>query len=800
MKFNFRKIASVLASTVMLSSTVALAAAAALPAPFISNGHADVAVVYGTNPLAASTDMVAATNIQNFLSNKLTAMSGGTSMPSSGSVSTVTGGDFIELNKDNVKTEMGTYLNSVYQSLDSNKLPVVLADGTYNDNNGGTHDYKQKVVFGAPKLGFYVSNNDSVSPDSVPVFGFQSAGSSAGISSGDNILNYTLQFTDSPTYSNDVLGNTDISILGKSYYILSANASGDNQITLLDSANDIVLNSGDTKTVTIGGKSYDVSISAITGTQARLNINGVTTKTLVAGQTQKLSDGTYVGIKDVLSSSYQGGTQQVEFSLGTGELIISDGTAVKLNDQTINDVIAHIGLTGSRLNSITFEWVPSDDTDLSPGNNLLMPGLQAIQLSMPAFVTPDNETLSVQNSGSNFIELSNVNIDQGVVGSIPILYTPDKTLWAGLGKDSTHVLATMNGTNPTIIANTTVHTEFVATYASGSTFDSHVFTIDSIDQSNNDTTFTDQATGKNIVISNGDTQSINDVNLGVTVIDPKTASVHITGAGNGAYADRIVTAGGLTMMLPVWGNDLAHGQVNASQATWDMTFSETDRTKTIVNNGATFNVTLSATSGSNSKGPSVSATSLRTLGTDKQVSSGSNDYIGYVVGPHATELLYHTGPDQRTVDITYHPSEAYAQVFVTEYGASVVSSDNSTGPTTVNGISLMKDTDVSASTTNNLVVVGGSCVNSVAAQLLGLTYGADTSCGDQWQTATNVGAGSFLIQSFDRGNGKIATLVAGYNAPDTTNAAMAFQSQSIDTTVGKKYTGTTGSAVSLVTS
>jgi hypothetical protein len=45
----------------MLSSTVALAAAANYPAPFVSNGVADVAVVYGAN--AAQTDLVAAPEI-----------------------------------------------------------------------------------------------------------------------------------------------------------------------------------------------------------------------------------------------------------------------------------------------------------------------------------------------------------------------------------------------------------------------------------------------------------------------------------------------------------------------------------------------------------------------------------------------------------------------------------------------------------------------------------------------------------------------------------------------------------------
>jgi len=46
--FNFKKIASVASSAVMVMSTVGLAAAVNFPAPFVQNGQADVAVVYGS--------------------------------------------------------------------------------------------------------------------------------------------------------------------------------------------------------------------------------------------------------------------------------------------------------------------------------------------------------------------------------------------------------------------------------------------------------------------------------------------------------------------------------------------------------------------------------------------------------------------------------------------------------------------------------------------------------------------------------------------------------------------------------
>jgi hypothetical protein len=148
MKFNFKKIASVLAGTVMLSSTIALAAAATLPAPFVQNGKGDVLVVYGSNPLAASTDMAAATDIQAYLTSKISSQ---TTVTTSGDT-TPTGGDFVELNKANDKLNLGRALNSIYSTLDDDELSAVLADGTYEDTDGDEFDYTQKNYLRSPNI------------------------------------------------------------------------------------------------------------------------------------------------------------------------------------------------------------------------------------------------------------------------------------------------------------------------------------------------------------------------------------------------------------------------------------------------------------------------------------------------------------------------------------------------------------------------------------------------------------------------------------------------------------------------
>ncbi len=98
-------------------------------------------------------------------------------------------------------------------------------------------------------------------------------------------------------------------------------------------------------------------------------------------------------------------------------------------------------------------------------------------------------------------------------------------------------------------------------------------------------------------------------------------------------------------------------------------------------------------------------------------------------------------------------------------------------------ISKITDGAASASSSQDIIVVGGSCINSVAAQLLGGSY-----CGSEFTSMTGVGAGKALIQVFVNpynSNGK-AILVAGYEQADTTRAVNYLKVNNIDMSIGSK--------------
>jgi hypothetical protein len=153
--------------------------------------------------------------------------------------------------------------------------------------------------------------------------------------------------------------------------------------------------------------------------------------------------------------------------------------------------------------------------------------------------------------------------------------------------------------------------------------------------------------------------------------------------------------------------------------------------------------------------------------------------------------------NQNGVATIYYPdSQMYFDVVFAASGAAISGSTTGTQGGSLGNV-LVKDTETSSMSGKNLIVVGGSCINSLAASLLG-----GTACGSAFTTKTGVAANQFLIQSFANpySSSNVALVVAGWEAGDTVNAATYLTTNTVDTTVGKKYKGTSATSASLVVS
>lgn len=794
---KFRKIASVLASTFMVGSTVALAAAANYPAPFVNNGSADVAVVYGANMIL---DYDALISITNDLSSKLTADSSTTS-------TTVTGGDYIELTKSSNMFNLGDRLNSTYQTLDSDKLSTVLADGVYTDADGSDFDYEQKIVLGPAQLTHY---SDSDVNDEVPVIGFN-------IASGANVLNYTLTFLDTPNNASASIEATTIDMLGREYYISDSSYTSNGQkLTLLDTANSALVNEGTATNVVVGNQSFDVAIVSVdsTNSKATLSVNGKKLDAITKGNSRKIAPDTYLSVKDLYEGTRERDVSYVEFSIGTGQIVLESGQTVQMNENAVDGLKTVIVGSAGKITSINLEWNTGEDTFLIPGGSVVMSGLEAIKIAYGSFTAPNPEPLSVRNSGNDYILLGDVSLKDGVISTLPILYANSTNDgFTGVGKDSTHRLVTDKDSTSSIALSLAEATNdrFVATWVSGDDAESFVFELQSIDKSGdiNETKIKNLANSVVTTINNNGAKDIGtQLTFTVSAVEGATTSsgtetLTITPSGSGSvYADRIVTKEGLTILLPVanvtgpnalYPNNIYLNATNATSGqptSWTMEFIEEDVDGNInaLATGVTFNLSL----GFSSTGPQVSTVTVTGDSGLDVSATNSDDREYYVTSPMATKLIHKTGGDQDTVDITYHGGEASASVIVSETGATI-----SSGGTTFTSSISVKDTEVASVASKNLIVLGGSCINTVAAKILGSDVAI---CGADFTATTGIAAGQALIKTVvsPYSTSKFATLVAGYNAEDTAMAARYLTTNTVETSAGKEYKVTSATQATVV--
>jgi len=177
MKFNFKKISAIVASTLMAGMTLGVAAAASYPAPFIQGGTANVAIVYGTGAGVSSLDLVQAGNIQSNLQSRMGSTTSGSTTDSDQQKSLMTSAR---------KLYYGDAINAPIASLSASELPNMLEDGTFTDLSGTQYDYTQTVTVGDIISAYSTSSGDLDDPVMLL---------DVGTTAADGLYNYTLSFT-----------------------------------------------------------------------------------------------------------------------------------------------------------------------------------------------------------------------------------------------------------------------------------------------------------------------------------------------------------------------------------------------------------------------------------------------------------------------------------------------------------------------------------------------------------------------------------------------------------------------------
>lgn len=808
MKFNFRKISAVITSGLMTVSAVGFAAAANFPAPFVVGGSADGAVVYGTG--AGALDQTPANSIGNYLASKVTVGSGAPT------------GESVALEKSSDHLNIGNTWGVFTATIDHSDLPTLLAKGTYIADDNDEFDYEQNIKIGAPTLAhFRDSDYESlIGVDTkTPVLGFK-------LSSNTNVLNYTLDFiqdAESDIVSGDMedIEGSDLMLFGKSYYVSdfkNGTTTGQfGKMTLLDSATIATVSEGETATVTSGGNTYEVSISFIDSDEVKFIVNGqeASSSKLTKGASSKLSDGSYIGVRDISKLEVSGETGSASFSIGAGKLELTHGSDIKLNDDTLTGVKAYMtksseSATSNKIDKIEIRWTTDEEYFLTPGAELSMPGFGGIKFTMSELVRPSEEKVSVNSDGES-IEMI-VPIKDGDA-TFNILYAETSTgNFTGIGKSATERLATTPTGSITFIEKDSdgndYHEYFVASYAASNEAESYLLRA-KVEQDStagrNETTVSKWSNGAWEDVCEDKSTASNSCNIGqvsltvggVQYTSGGLENVTFT-AGSGVNFSTIYTDGGMKIYLPYLStiNDTTNGAINLTgYATESSTaghgegsfflYMDGEDKDDAIAGGTEFNLTLNDVGTVGSKELQVSQINGAGTGSSAglELGTGSKNYEAYIVDDVAPRIVHYTGGDQDYAEV-YYPtgdSETYAQVFLTESGATLSAA----------GQMVFKDSEKSSWEDKNVVVVGGSCINSAAADLLG-----GPLCESAFTDATGVGAGQYVVQSFADGfsAGNVALLVAGYHAADTVAAASRLiePGANVDTAAGTKYIGTVG--------
>jgi hypothetical protein len=749
-----KKIIALATGATMLGATIMGAMAANLadfPSPLlIKDTTFDADIVYGTNAdpsdIMGLVDAVAAFSVIETTES----VSVGTTVAATG--------EAVKIEKPSDKLNLGEDISFIQSTkLDSGDLPMVLADGTYTNDDNKEYDYEQKIQMGSQIFGLFA---DRSYEDNEPTIGLH-------VNSGENLLTYSLEFTtdaESDVDADDLeslpdFEDTVITIMGKDYDIVEATNKSGGYFELMGGAIKDVLEQGQVKTYVLNGKDYEVEVTYIGGTvesQVKFKINGEVTDVMVVGDTDKLADGTEIGVREILEEEAGEVTaDQVEFYLGAQKLTLESGKDMELADEDVDDV--DVTITSSQsgdeytLSKILLSWTPEDEIFITEEESQTLPGLETVKVSYEGLTVPTEEIIDIADSDEDTIEMK-VPIKGKSDGFTFDLLWDNATGAVGFDRfgNIDYELVVTQGGATTISYDEDLNDYFIV--SNTNSYETHFVEVTNIDDDEG-VDFQDAATNAEWTKKDvGETFDVGDVALNVTAHNQSAGTVTVEAIDPNFDGDVIYTIEGLMVDL----------STAVATADYVITFVEEADDPGVA--GATFTVTVNSDQ-STQVDASVDSTNL----TGGQEIGDTDEYLYYEqTGEVGTKLIHDRGPDQPTATIYYPGGESYGNLYVSETGATFAATIGGTQMVLKKvSIPLAKSDDEvlatdSTLTRKNYLIVGGPCANKAAAKALDSST-SWPGCGAGFEE----GVGRLVLK--EMGN-KVSMVVAGMTALDTTRA------------------------------
>jgi len=772
MKFNFKKITTVLASAVMLTG-LTLAAPVALaseyPEPFVTDNARDTAIVTtsGNHPTAA-VDINAADDLKEALNDididwdePVIGIGVGEESVNLGEI----GSDLY------LKSNISEAISTLYDRDD--ELPTLLAS---QDVNG--EDYDQELTLGDNTIEFdaldneedYVVDDEDLNP---VLYIDQEDGMAWGL---------TVDFEDDFNATDEA--GEEIVIAGKTFTI-DANLGTGEDLVLYASTETVTLGYQESQTVDLGDNEYEIEVTGgrrldEDEPEATITIDGDSYRK-EAGEEISIGDDEFY-VNDIFVDTLgEQSTMSVELFVGAEKIEIGESLDyVSVSDEEYESVKANFTGDGiDKIDKIDFEFHPGglnydeeldDDryNSLEMGYSVVDPVIGTIAMNFDSAsqgFTEDKSLVDLEVVGSDSLDVSFTN-EAG-----------DEYSQTILDENEFDIL-----TNFTSLDRDNTRDNFIFQEDSRETT-THIAEISSVDRGSGDVIEgvgisyegyereygIDDDEGVELVRSEDDLYLCYGLN-GTDVAVNTSFSIQKGECGYDATNEQVYEVYDGSMIIHAENDviinltDVEEG-VTSSNITVKESESHDDLSE---DNNLTFNLTWEDDEYS--------------ITFDEENAQGSEDEEGDY-GYYLTELgsYIETEADDYSWAKIHTPEEQVT------YNVLVGSSEEAEDDDVVEEpqVTIVTDDEVDTVSDKNLIVIGGSCINEAAATILGIDYPA---CGEAFTDATGVEDGESIIKTIESpwNEDKVAVLVAGYNADETEDAVgrlMDDHSTEVDTEV-----------------
>ncbi|MFH1770216.1 MAG: hypothetical protein ABH828_01530 [archaeon] len=721
----------------MIGATImgATADLGAYPAPFVQNGVFSGKIVVGAN--AATSDVLGSIDISAGLQAEAKTA---TTVEGAGSVTVVEGG--VKVAKSSTDFNWEDTLSGIDNKFDNSEgeFPVLMADGVVEDDDGTDYDYEQELylpdwtlVYGRPSTAIF---------DDPVVY--------LDVDAQTTYMEYKVIFNDALDAS--LLDASEaITLFGSEYTF--KDVDDDDKLVLYGSDVTQLVSMNNPIDVEVDGTTYTLDIvgaqsDATGGASVHVSVNGEV-KSMQSGD-DKTINGLKVHVLDVFVSNIGGESASAKVFIGSRELELeaagSDTTYsnVKEDSATLDGVkvLVHATTDNNDIDYIIFRIDPSliDNEDTGKDYDWLEMGetfkdpLFGFEVYF-AEAVPDlmeDRTLFEMRKNGDDLEVSFTNWEGNS-------HAFDIYKELGDGANFTWSNDFFYGTTGTDIADSKY---FILEEDAGNEDVSIVYEVEGIDtgETPNEVTLRNLMTDKSTTYQTGD--EIDDTNVNIYVESATAVNLSATPK---LY---VRTMGDLKVIFE-----------SVATVTEDPTINFLEDESGVLSDekaGADWNYDLDIDTDGD-----INIITLTEVTGDVYTATNDGSSLRTGVTEYGSYIEY--DEDNKEWLKVYVPAEDVDYNVFFNGPAAVVSTSTSADGTyyDVNPIGVgigVLDSDAPALGTTPMIVVGGPCVNTVAAELMG----------NQADCAAGFEEGKAIIKYFGTSN---AILVAGYSAMDTQGAS-----------------------------